>query len=59
MRMERGKRKAVAQFTNRQGLLILGIIAGIVMAVLLLWMLGYLPLETGCLRAWQAMTASI
>jgi hypothetical protein len=43
--IEKGRRKAVGEFTNRQGLTMLGIVGTIVVAILLLWIFGYLRLD--------------
>jgi hypothetical protein len=42
----KGRRKAVEQFTTRQGLGILVAIGGILAGLLLLWVVGYLHFDT-------------
>ncbi len=44
--LNKGRRKAVAKFTNRQGLMILGGVVGFFLLLILLWLLGYLPIDT-------------
>jgi hypothetical protein len=41
----RGRRKFAEKFTSRQGLWLLGILAAIMMAMMLLILLGYLNLD--------------
>ena len=43
--IEKGRRKAVGKFTNWQGLTMLGIVGTVVMAILLLWIFGYLRFD--------------